>query len=256
MSKLTRNEQTPRDRYGDLMYEHKTVSAAWADAEIAELQARNTEHEQFRHQHRDCDAMSVENQRLRAQVLALQSCERSMRAALKPLAILLPSIDPDRPDDRVLYKVNDAAITYGDVRRAAVLTGQPAPKPIECGRCDNGEPCTNQYGICSRNGGQPHGELAGIKTQDNGIAALAKFGLAVLLESREEYGDLDGGWLQDIATECGCLEKVTVTEPCNNGNCACAEDNDFPGECYRYPHSIQLVITRDSAAPKGGSHEG
>lgn len=29
------------------------------------------------------------------------------------------------------------------------------PAPTECGACDNSDPCTNQYGICSRKGGQP-----------------------------------------------------------------------------------------------------
>lgn len=50
-------------------------------AQIASLKAdllkkdeRLKEHEQFRHQHRDCDTLSVENQRLRAEVSRLNCC--------------------------------------------------------------------------------------------------------------------------------------------------------------------------------------
>ena len=40
--------------------------------EIDQLRQRNAEHEQFRQQHRDCDQMGVENQRLRQQVETLE----------------------------------------------------------------------------------------------------------------------------------------------------------------------------------------
>lgn len=42
-------------------------------ADNERLRARIVEHEQFRHQHRDCDAMSAENQSLRARVAALSA---------------------------------------------------------------------------------------------------------------------------------------------------------------------------------------
>lgn len=32
------------------------------------------------------------------------------------------------------------------------LLGRCPPQPIECGACDTGEPCRNEYGICSRKG--------------------------------------------------------------------------------------------------------
>ena len=63
--------------------------------------------------------------------------------------------------------------------------------------------------------------------------ALQTFGLAVLKETREGLGDIDGGWLQDKAEECGLLVRVTVTEPCSDEHCRCAEYDDFPQECLR-----------------------
>ena len=64
--------------------------------------------------------------------------------------------------------------------------------------------------------------------------ALTKFGLAVLEESRDELGDLDGGWLQDKAEELGLLVRVPVTEPCGE-LCRC---DDFPMDCLRYSDSV------------------
>lgn len=61
---------------------------------------------------------------------------------------------------------------------------------------------------------------------------LAKFGEAVLEEFQEAYTDIDGGWLQDKAVECGVLVEVEATEPCGD-NCGCAGVTDFPTTCYR-----------------------
>lgn len=37
------------------------------------------------------------------------------------------------------------------------------------------------------------------------LMALARFGAACLITSREELCDLDAGWLQDVAEALGCL---------------------------------------------------
>lgn len=72
--------------------------------------------------------------------------------------------------------------------------------------------------------------------KDARIAELekwAKFGMAVLDEMQEGYQDLDAEWVQTSAVECGLLEAVTVTEPCDPDQCVCAEAGDFPVECYQ-----------------------
>lgn len=75
------------------------------------------------------------------------------------------------------------------------------------------------------------------------VPALAKFGAAVLEEARGELGDLDGGWLQDKALECGCLESVTAIAPCGD-DCRCAEYGDFPQECFQYTEEVRAALTK------------
>jgi hypothetical protein len=48
----------------------------------------------------------------------------------------------------------------------------------------------------------------------------------------DERGDIDGGWLQERATELGVLIPVAVTEPCGE-RCDCADLGGIPGTCYR-----------------------
>lgn len=60
----------------------------------------------------------------------------------------------------------------------------------------------------------------------------AEFGRRVLDACRDELGDLEGGWLQDQAIECGLLHEVPVTEPCGEV-CNCAEYGEFPTKCLR-----------------------
>ena len=75
---------------------------------------------------------------------------------------------------------------------------------------------------------------------------IIKFALTVLEESRDNLCDLDGGWLQDKAEQCGLLVRIEVTEPCGE-NCQCAEYDDFPQQCLCYAESIKALL---SAAPK------
>lgn len=52
-------------------------------------------------------------------------------------------------------------------------------------------------------------------------------------------GDVDGGWLQDVATEIGLLEKFDVpTDGCGEG-CACIGESDY---CYRLTRSGQAAV--------------
>lgn len=74
---------------------------------------------------------------------------------------------------------------------------------------------------------------------------LAIYGRMVLEESRESLGDLDGGWLQDKAIECGLLEEATVSAPCGE-NCRCAEYGDFPQRCLRLTDAGNAVTVTET----------
>lgn len=75
------------------------------------------------------------------------------------------------------------------------------------------------------------------------MTPLEKFGLVVLEESREDLGDLDGGFLQDTAEELGLLVRTTVTEPCR-ASCRCV-DYGFPVDCLRYSQEVLAIIESD-----------
>jgi hypothetical protein len=93
----------------------------------------------------------------------------------------------------------------------------------------------------------------GLKTKIVALRAgqegLHKYALMVLEESRDDLCDLDGGWLQDKAEECGLLVRVNVTEPCGE-ICSCAECGDFPQDCLRYSAAVQVMV---DALPKEGA---
>jgi hypothetical protein len=101
-------------------------------------------------------------------------------------------------------------------------------------------------------------ELAGVMQQQieelraalTASEKLAAYGAAVLAESREEFGDLDGGFLHDKAVEVGALVEVEVTEACAEEGCHCAEYGDFPQSCYRYAPGVQEIIDKSKAAPE------
>lgn len=81
------------------------------------------------------------------------------------------------------------------------------------------------------------------------LEALARYDLAVLEESRDLLGDLDGGWLQDKAEEFGLLVLVEVTERCGE-HCRCAEYGDFPQECLRYSEEVRQRIAEATRIEK------
>ena len=67
-------------------------------------------------------------------------------------------------------------------------------------------------------------------------AGAIRFAGHVLNAHRNEGypGDVDGGYLQRRATECGLLEERTVSAPCGE-QCACAEvlsEQEFPTVCH------------------------
>jgi hypothetical protein len=80
---------------------------------------------------------------------------------------------------------------------------------------------------------------------------LATLGLACLDEARQELGDLDGGWLEDKATELGVLTAHEVTEPCrpDHEGCRCAEYG-FPCICYRDSEAVKAYRALVAACEK------
>lgn len=107
----------------------------------------------------------------------------------------------------------------------------------------------------------------GASPSDKGMRALARevvrlrkladYGRRVLEAHRELNGDLDGGYLQDTAVECGLLAFVEVAEPCGE-NCNCAEYYDeFPAQCLRETEVAKLphgdTISQAQAKPDDAS---
>ena len=62
-------------------------------------------------------------------------------------------------------------------------------------------------------------------------APLIRLGLKALEECRDGC-DFDGFDIQDKAEAFGVIARQHVTEPCGE-RCSCAEEDDFPTECYR-----------------------
>ena len=79
------------------------------------------------------------------------------------------------------------------------------------------------------------------------LAALARFGAACLIVSREELCDLDAGWLQDAAEATGCLVREERAEPCG-ADCRCADEADsFPTQCLRVPDRLwRFAVSLDA----------
>lgn len=96
--------------------------------------------------------------------------------------------------------------------------------------------------------------IAALEAENAQMAALAKFGLACLIESRDSLGDLDGGWIQDEAVRCGLLIETTVHAPCGD-ECLCAESGDFPMRCYKYSDEIRAALAeppKHALLPRAG----
>jgi hypothetical protein len=77
------------------------------------------------------------------------------------------------------------------------------------------------------------------------MTALEQFGIMVLAEARDSFGDIDGGWIQDAAETLGLLVRIQVTVPCGE-ECRCAEYGEFPQECLRPNPEIEAAITEAS----------
>ena len=92
--------------------------------------------------------------------------------------------------------------------------------------------------------------VARAEAERDAALPLARFGLACLDVSRKNLGDLEGGWVQDKATELGVLTAVEVTEPCRPENCVCAEYG-FPCLCYRDSEATKAFRVLD-ARPEPG----
>lgn len=194
VANLQRELDAARQEAGDWKMELESFKAT----ENEHLVAVKAENERLKDNYQTIldSHMLVTNERneARAQVLAMQSCERSMREALIAA------------DEAMVWELGGEPIpTLMIEARAkikAAIAGQP--KPQECGRCDNGEPCTNQYGICSRNGGWHHGELPVPiygDSQPPFVTELAKVGDVV---SAERFGNEPAKWF---------INGVEVSEP-------------------------------------------
>ena len=76
-----------------------------------------------------------------------------------------------------------------------------------------------------------HSEILSLKAEIARLRALASFGKAVIddyVREDGDFGDLDGGWVQDKAIELGLL--VHPATPHDPNDCeACYEE---PGSCY------------------------
>lgn len=81
-------------------------------------------------------------------------------------------------------------------------------------------------------------------TAETNLDPLAIFGRMVLEQSRESFGDVDGGWIQDTAIKCGLLAEVEVTEACGD-NCQCAEWDGFPQKCLRLTDAAKAVTVTE-----------
>jgi hypothetical protein len=85
---------------------------------------------------------------------------------------------------------------------------------------------------------QAGSELSGGLGREDQLLRLAHFALWCLDASRgNSIGDVDGGELQDKATELGILIAHEVSEPCCE-SCNCAEYG-FPTTCYRQAEWIE-----------------
>lgn len=97
-----------------------------------------------------------------------------------------------------------------------------------------------EYGLCE----DIQGMLRALRLSATASESLAAYGAAVLAAAREEFGDLDGGFLQDKAVEVGALVEVEVTEACAEDGCHCAEYGDFPQTCYRYAPGVEAILAK------------
>ncbi|MEM9759663.1 MAG: hypothetical protein AAF933_10545, partial [Pseudomonadota bacterium] len=71
-----------------------------------------------------------------------------------------------------------------------------------------------------------------------------------------EGGTADGWDIQSKLETLGLITEVTVTEPCCEGYCTCAEVTDFPTECYRFtPEYLAAREVMQTAQQDGEAHE-
>lgn len=84
----------------------------------------------------------------------------------------------------------------------------------------------------AENAGMVGSELNAGLDRESQLLKLAYLALWCMNESHGDHiGDVDGGALQEKATELGILVTREVTEPCCE-SCRCA-DYRFPTTCYR-----------------------
>jgi hypothetical protein len=78
-------------------------------------------------------------------------------------------------------------------------------------------------------------------------ANLLKFAGHIILQDDGGPYEIDGGDIQEWATDCGLYGLQEMTEPCGE-TCACTEnDSEFPVECFRYTELCKRAI--EAATP-------
>jgi|SRR6187399_84885 len=129
------------------------------------------------------------------------------------------------------------------------MTTQPTTAQVDISPERVNEVCNGLAGMCMSHPhfaspGQAIELLHQLRIALTASEKLAAYGAAILAASREEFGDLDGGFLQDKAAELGVLVEIQVTEACAEEGCHCAEYGDFPQNCFRYPPEVEAILAK------------
>ena len=72
------------------------------------------------------------------------------------------------------------------------------------------------------------------------LGPLARLGLWAIEEEQDGHHDLNGGDVQDKATEFGVIAPIRVTESCGD-HCQCDEYDNIPGDCFRLTESTSAT---------------
>jgi len=157
-------------------------------------------------------------------------------------------------DDCAIYRAEDGARTRAeDINVDGELVAEFGADDDERRLHGFGIPAERPYRAVALYINPPVDRSPARPEVDTAQKKLADFGLAVIEATREELGDLDGGELQEMAVMAGVLAPVHATEPCAE-ECRCAEYDDFPQECFRYPPDVRAAI--DAArAPRSEQEE-
>ena len=89
-------------------------------------------------------------------------------------------------------------------------------------------------------------DVASLEAENERLLQLAA---DVLKAANWPDGDEICADLQDIYAKHGLMVIVNATEPCGE-NCACADWDAFPMECYRYCELLKAILNREQEGKK------